>query len=185
MTSSERRQLSKFLSLMLRHQAVKFGLRLDEEGFTPLADLVAAARRERGWQHVTEEAVREVVATSDKQRFELRGEQIRARYGHSVPGQVSYPEAEPPELLYHGTSPAALPSIRARGLQSMRRQYVHLSTAVEQARTVGRRHAADPVILTVRARAAWEAGITFHQPEARLWLASSIPPEYIEERKGD
>jgi putative RNA 2'-phosphotransferase len=173
-------QLSKLLSLILRHQPAKFGLSLDEEGFVPFADLLAAVRRQRGWGAVTEAQIRDVVATSDKQRFEIQGEQIRARYGHSVAGRLEYPAVEPPEILYHGTSPRSLAAIRVEGLRSMRRQYVHLSVDVAQARAVGRRHSPEPVVLTVRAREAWQAGVKFYQPEARLFLAGAVPPTFIE-----
>ena len=63
----------------------------------------------------------------------------------------------------------------------MRRQYVHLSTEPEQARVVGRRHSPEPVVLTVRARAAWEAGARFFRPEERLYLAEVVPAEFIPE----
>ena len=184
MLSEERRKrLSKFLSLLLRHRPEKFGLRLDEHGFAPLEELLAVVRREREWEQVTEEQIREVVANSDKQRFEIAGSNIRARYGHSAPQRITYPEAEPPEILYHGTSPQSLPAIRTEGLRPMRRQYVHLSTSTEQAREVGRRHSREPVLLTVRARAAWRAGVKFYQPEDRLYLSAAIPAVFIEEAK--
>lgn len=173
-------QLSKLMSFILRHQPEKFGLKLDDNGFVPLSDLLAAVRRERGWEEATEEHVREVVATSDKQRFEIVGEKIRARYGHSVPQRVTYSEVEPPEVLYHGTPRRSLPNIRAKGLQPMKRQYVHLSTDVEPARIVGRRRDAKPVVLVVRARAAWQSGVKFFHPEERLYLSTAIPPEFIE-----
>jgi putative RNA 2'-phosphotransferase len=175
----DRRRLSKFLSLVLRHEPERFGLRLDEQGSVPLADLLSAMRRHREWQAVTEEQIREVVLTSDKQRFEIFGDRIRARYGHSVEQRVSYPEVEPPDLLYHGTSPRSLPSIRTEGLHPMKRQYVHLSTDPEQARAVGQRHAPEPVVLSVRARDAWQAGVQFYQPEERLYLAEAIPAAFI------
>jgi putative RNA 2'-phosphotransferase len=180
-SESHHRRLSKFLSLILRHEPEKFGLRLDAEGSVPLSELLAVVQRERGWERVTEEQIREVVATSDKQRFEITGDNIRARYGHSVPQPIAYAEVEPPEILYHGTSPQSLPAIRAMGLRSMRRQYVHLSTQVEQARAVGRRHSHAPVVLTVRAHAAWQAGVKFSRPEERLYLSPAIPAEFIEE----
>src|SRR5689334_8916997 len=132
LSDPQRTQLSKLLSLILRHQPERHGLALDDEGFVSLEALLAAVRRERRWSSVSEADLREVVATSDKQRFEIDGERIRARYGHSVPQKLTYAEIEPPEILYHGTAPRALPAIRAEGLQSMRRQYVHLSTSRSQ-----------------------------------------------------
>jgi putative RNA 2'-phosphotransferase len=130
---------------------------------------------------VDEARVRAVVADCEKQRFEIEGDRIRARYGHSVPQRVTYPPVEPPPVLYHGTSRAALPAIRREGLRAMRRQYVHLSTTPEQALAVGRRHDPAPVLLTLRAHAAWQAGAAFHQPEPRLFLTDAIPPEFIQE----
>jgi putative RNA 2'-phosphotransferase len=184
MSPEHRKWLSKALSLILRHEPGKFGLTLDDQGWVDLAELLAAVHRRRDWREVTEAEIREVVETSDKQRFEIGGERIRARYGHSVPQAVTYPEVEPPELLYHGTSPKALPAIRAEGLCSMQRQYVHLSTDTEQARAVGRRHCSRPVILTIRAYDAWQAGVKFFQPEARLYLSPAVPPAFIQEGEG-
>lgn len=175
------RSLSKFLSLILRHAPGKVGLRLDAEGWVPLAELLAAVRAQRGWESVDEARVRAVVDSSDKQRFEIEGDRIRARYGHSVAERVTYPAVEPPEVLYHGTSRRALSAIRRDGLKAMRRQYVHLSTTPDQALAVGRRHDPAPILLTIRAHAAWQAGATFHQPEPRLFLADAIPAEFVEE----
>jgi putative RNA 2'-phosphotransferase len=171
--------LSKLLSLILRHAPERFGLRLDEHGRVPIEELLAALRQQRGWERIGEAEIQEVVATSDKQRFEIEDGRIRARYGHSTPGRIAYPETEPPEILYHGTAPRSLPSIRSQGLQSMNRQYVHLSTTVDQALQVGRRHAPDPVVLIVRARTAWQAGVKFYRPEERLYLAEAIPPAFV------
>jgi putative RNA 2'-phosphotransferase len=183
LSEDRRKRLSKFLSLILRHEPERFGLRLDADGSVPLAELLAVVRRERGWEQVTEEQIRAVVSTSDKQRFEITGANIRARYGHSVPQRITYPEVEPPEILYHGTSPQSLPAIRAEGLNSMQRQYVHLSTSPGQAWEVGRRHSPEPVVLVVRARDAWQAGVRFFQPEERLYLSPAIPAEFIEAEK--
>lgn len=180
MSPDERKRLSKYLSLVLRHQPEKLNLTLDEQGYVGLQELLAAMSQERYWRNVSEEQILEVVETSDKQRFEVSGNRIRARYGHSVAEAVTHPEVLPPEILYHGTSPTAVPSILAEGLKPMNRQYVHLSTEVEQARQVGRRHHSQPVILTVKAQQAWEGGVKFHRPEDRLYLSDTIPPEFIE-----
>lgn len=175
------KRLSKLLSLILRHEPGKFGLVLDDEGWVGLSGLLTAVRMRRDWRQATEAEIREVVETSDKQRFEICGERIRARYGHSVPQAVTYPEVEPPELLYHGTAPEAVPAIREQGLRSMQRQYVHLSLDTEQARVVGRRHSPRPVVLTVRAWEAWRAGVKFYRPETRLYLSPAVPPAFIQE----
>lgn len=173
------KQLSKFMSLVLRHEPEKIRIILGNEGFVPLDVFVTAVNAKGAYRWVTEAHLREVVEMSDKQRFEIVDNQIRARYGHSVEEAITYPESEPPQTLYHGTTLQAAALIMESGLQSMERQYVHLSSTVDLAVVVGRRRTPHPVILTVRARDAWQAGVKFFNPEPRLYLSTPIPPEYI------
>ena len=125
-----------------------------------------------------------MLARPDKPRFELRGDRIRARYGHSLPVKVPHPRERPPAILYHGTTPEAAARILVDGLRSMRRQYVHLSVDPNTAREVGRRRTPRPVVLTVRADDAHDAGVTFYRAEAAIWLADQIPPEFLQEDDG-
>lgn len=179
---TDRKRLSKFLSLMLRHQPAKFDLQLDEQGFVAL---------ETVWQRVqthfngdvTLEDVLEVAtqpSADGKQRFEVVGNRIRARYGHSAVTTITYPPAEPPEFLYHGTTPAALEAIRREGLKPQHRQYVHLSLDPSWAATVGQRRAKTPVVLRIRAGAMYAAGHEFHHPEPKHYLTASVPVAFIE-----
>ena len=103
---------------------------------------------------------------------------IRAMYGHSKVA-VAYPAVEPPEKLYHGTTPEAVVFIRKEGLTSQKRQFVHLSTTVERASNVATRHG-EPVLLVIRALEAHEAGHVFHHPEDQHYLVHSVPPEFID-----
>jgi putative RNA 2'-phosphotransferase len=178
--------LSKFLSLVLRHRAPAFGLAPDAEGFVPLSELVAVVRRTPEL-HADLPDVLRVVEEGRPKRFELRGELIRASYGHSsaTEAPVAYPPAAPPPLLYHGTTERALAGIRRHGLRPMSRQYVHLSTSEQRASTVGGRRTRQPVLLVVRAQAAHAAGIVFHSPEPQHYLAVAIPPEFVEFPAGD
>jgi putative RNA 2'-phosphotransferase len=173
-------RLSKFLALVLRHRAPDFGLAPDGEGFVPLSALLAVVRRTPELHADLPEILR-LVEEGRPKRFEVRGELIRASYGHSLATEapVAYPPATPPPLLYHGTNARALAAIRRHGLRPMRRQYVHLSTSVERAGTVGGRRTRQPVVLVVRAQAAHAAGITFHSPEPQHYLAAAIPPEFV------
>ncbi len=121
-------QLSKRVSHALRHAPWVYELELDEEGWAPVPDLLEALRGQRSaWRGLTEGDLAELVARSDKRRFELRGGRIRALYGHSLPERLRKVPAAPPPILFHGTSRRAVAAIRAGGLRPMRRQYVHLS----------------------------------------------------------
>jgi len=103
---------------------------------------------------------------------------IRARYGHSVPVSFDEDETTPPEELYHGTVPASIDDIRKNGLKSMDRQYVHLSMDEQEAYSVGLRHDPRPVILTIKALEAHEAGYTFYKT-GPLFMVRDVPPQFI------
>lgn len=81
--------------------------------------------------------------------------------------------------IYHGTSSAAAETIREEGLWSMGRQHVHLSATRRQAREVGRRKAAEPVILEIRAADAHEAGVAFYEGNEQVWLADHVPERFV------
>jgi putative RNA 2'-phosphotransferase len=170
------RSISKFMSLILRHQPKEFGLTLDTRGFVSLLDLTAAIQTKKPW--ITELDVRRVAESSEKQRFEIISSMIRARYGHSVPVAFDEDEIVPPEHLYHGTSGQALESLRNEGLKGMGRQYVHLSGDYEEARQVGLRHDPNPVVLTIKALDAHNQGLKFYKT-GPLFMTKTVPPEFI------
>jgi putative RNA 2'-phosphotransferase len=181
MNSAERIQLSKLMSYLLRHRPDEAGLTLDENGLVPLSALLAAIHLRSGYAWVTAEDIREVVATSDKQRFRLVEECIGARYGHSqrvgpvAPGTP----VVPPELLYHGTARRAVPAILATGLHPRGRQFVHLSATLASARSVGRRRDDRSALLVIHARSAHADGLLFYAPTPDVYLVSHVPPAYI------
>lgn len=176
---SDRVRLSKAASHALRHAPWLYELELDDEGWTPVDDLLDGLRGRRQWRDLTLADIKDMVRTSDKQRFELRGRLIRARYGHSLPGKLKRTPARPPDMLYHGTSQQALDAIRTAGLMPMRRQYVHLSVEMDMAKQVARRKGQHTVILTIRAGEAHAQGVPFYEGNHIVWLADAIPPLFI------
>ncbi|MBR3328872.1 MAG: RNA 2'-phosphotransferase, partial [Atopobiaceae bacterium] len=121
----------------------------------------------------------EVVEHGSKQRFAVEDGRIRARYGHSIALDEAYVPAIPPAVLYHGTSQRFLDSILADGLLPMDRQVVHLSTDVETAYLVGRRHGGKTVVLAVDAERAAKDGVTFYRGNDSTWLADRVPAAYL------
>ncbi|MHC1636240.1 MAG: 5-formyltetrahydrofolate cyclo-ligase [Candidatus Methanospirareceae archaeon] len=176
LSERERVKVSKLMSYILRHAPDKFELPIDEYGFAPLSKLVKAVSSVYDW--VTEKHVMEVVERCEKGRFEIKDDKIRATYGHTIRIEKTPPEVEPPDILYHGTSPASLKSIMREGLKPMKRQYVHLSETREDAFQVGKRKAHSPVILRINAKEAYKEGIKFFR-EGKVYLTKSVPPKYI------
>jgi putative RNA 2'-phosphotransferase len=104
---------SKFLSLVLRHRPETIDMQLDDQGWMDINALIEKANAHGN--PITLELLHEVVATNDKQRFALSedGLRVRASQGHSVASvDLQLTPVSPPELLFHGTVPQFLPSIR-------------------------------------------------------------------------
>jgi putative RNA 2'-phosphotransferase len=164
---------SKFLSLLLRHAPETIGLELDEHGWASIDDLVGLSASSA--TPLTTEMIELVVRTSDKQRFRISddGLRVRANQGHSLEVDLELRECAPPDVLYHGTALAFLPSIRADGLVRGARQHVHLSADAITARRVGARHGA-PVVLEILATQMATAGAAFYLSENGVWLTHSV-----------
>jgi putative RNA 2'-phosphotransferase len=164
-------KLSKRVAYVLRHNPGSIGLTLDPHGWVKMTAL------QRGLG-ISRRVLTELVAADEKQRYTIDGDRIRAAQGHSVPVQLQHEQLVPPAVLYHGTVAAALPGIRATGLQRGQRLAVHLSGEVATAETVGARRGA-PVILQVDAAGMHAAGYAFHRSENGVWLVSDVPVAYI------
>lgn len=171
-------RLSKFLSLILRHDPGRVGLELDSEGWADVDALLAAARRHS--MRMTEADLRRVVATNSKRRFSLddSNRRIRANQGHSIDVDLGLVAVEPPPELLHGTAQRSLPSILANGLEPRSRRHVHLSLDVATATAVGRRHGS-PAVLVVDARRMVDDGYEFFVSANGVWLTASVPTKYL------
>lgn len=171
-------QLSKFLSLVLRHKPEEIGIRLDESGWVGVSELLEALTRVgRG---TSRQKLEEVVRSSDKQRFAFSedGLCIRANQGHSVEVDLGYAPAEPPEVLYHGTAEKSVRAIRREGLQRRSRHHVHLSPTRQTAAAVGSRHG-KLVLLQVQTGKMHRDGHAFFHTPNNVWLTDRVPPEYL------
>ncbi|HEX5219970.1 MAG TPA: RNA 2'-phosphotransferase [Verrucomicrobiae bacterium] len=179
MTDKETTKASKFLSLILRHEPERVGLKLDEAGWVGVDELLKAVNRHG--VPLSLEQLNYIVATNGKKRFAFSedGWRIRASQGHSVDVDLQYPPQVPPEILYHGTATRFLEGIRKDGLQKMGRHDVHLSAETKVTLQVGGRHG-KPVLLTIRAGEMHRAGHVFRCSANGVWLVNSVPPEFIE-----
>ena len=172
--------LSKAMSKALRHRPERLGITLAPDGSVEVATLVVALNRRGGWpRRITEDDIMHVVEHGSKVRFAVEAGRIRARYGHSLPRTIAYRSAQPPSILYHGTSEHAAAHIATDGLLPMGRQYVHLSTDVKTAMQVGSRHGGRVVLLRVDATRALGDGIDFYRGNDTTWLCDYLPPEYL------
>jgi putative RNA 2'-phosphotransferase len=180
-TPQERVRTSKFLSLTLRHRPEMLGLELGPGGWVDVETLLAAAAAHG--RPISRAELDEVVETNDKQRFAFDpfGARIRASQGHSVDVDLELEPAEPPAVLYHGTSERVAGRIASEGLRKMQRHHVHLSADVETATRVGARHGT-PVVFEVDTPAMHSAGTLFFRSANGVWLVDAVPPQFLRRR---
>ncbi len=179
MTDKEIIRTSKFLSLVLRHEPERVGLKLGDAGWVGVDELLEAVNGHG--VALTLEDLKHIVATSDKKRFAFSDDcrSIRASQGHSVEVDLQYSPQMPPEILYHGTATRFLDGIRQQGLHRMERHDVHLSAETKVTVQVGSRHG-KPVLLTIRAGEMHRAGFEFRCSANGVWLVDHVPPQFIE-----
>lgn len=172
------KETSKFLSYVLRHAPHSIGLALDAGGWADVGELIAKCTAAGRTLDVA--LLREIVRTSDKQRFTLSsdGTRIRAAQGHSVAVELGLPSSIPPAILYHGTASDTVAVILKEGLKPGARQQVHLSAEAETARRVGMRHGT-PVVLTIAAASMHAEGHVFSLADNGVWLTDHVPPRFI------
>jgi putative RNA 2'-phosphotransferase len=173
------KNISKFLSLVLRHAPETIHLQLDENGWADVDELI-----NKCIEHNTKldyEVLLEVVETNDKKRFSFNEEntKIRANQGHSIHIDLELKEQKPTNVLYHGTVAKFIESIKKEGLQKMSRHHVHLSKDTETAIKVGSRRG-KPIILAVNAPKMVADGFKFYLSENGVWLTDHVPAKYIE-----
>lgn len=169
-------RISRFLSYLLRHQPKEYPLSFDRQGFVSWRDVVETVQER--FQEVTEADIRAVVTRSDKKRFELKDDKVRATYGHSFPVDLGLAAVEPPAELYFGTARDLGDSILHNGLKPRDRRYVHLSSSLQEALAVGKRRDPSPAVIIVDAQSAHAEGISFFAA-GPLFLVESIPPKFL------
>lgn len=169
---------SKYLSWVLRHAPRKVGLEVSNEGWVSISRLIKLSQQ-RGI-FLNRKILYDIVETDSKKRYQLSDDlkSIRATYGHSFHVDLGSQAKQPPPILYHGTADKYLDSIRERGINPGRRQFVHLSTERDTAVGVGRRHG-KPVVLKVNSAGMYENGFRFYSSQGVIWLTEYVPGDFI------
>jgi putative RNA 2'-phosphotransferase len=171
-------EISKFLSLVLRHKPETIGIQLDENGWTDVDKLIEKSNS-YGIKF-DKEILTHVVGTNSKQRFAFNEtlDKIRASQGHTVNIELGYINQKPPEILFHGTGEKSVQFILSSGLEKRSRQHVHLSCDIETAVKVGERHGR-PVVFKVFSEQMHTDNFEFFLSDNGVWLTDNVPTKYL------
>lgn len=120
-------ELSKLMSQLLRHdQHFATKSQMTSEGYVDIWRICDRF-------NVSRKQIEKVCRQNDKQRFQIKGDQIRANQGHSISNVDSRKLYKPIKSAaqagdcLHGTYPKVLQFIQAEGLKAMGRNDVHFA----------------------------------------------------------
>ena len=167
-------KVSKYISYLLRHNPEN--LKMDTHGFVDLDELLEKLNERF---QVDKRLIFEIAEKSDRNRFEIAENKIRALYGHTIPVRLELEEDKVTNVFYHGTTPDAVAEILKVGLKAMKRKWAHLSPTIEVATRIGFRRTNKPVVLEIDAEAARKNGAIFLKATDTVYLCSYIRPEHI------
>jgi putative RNA 2'-phosphotransferase len=170
--------ISKFLSLVLRHQPETIGIQIDQNGWADVTELLEKSNNYG--VKFDRETLNHIVDTNSKKRFAFNEtlDKIRASQGHSIEIELGYNNQKPPEILYHGTGDKSVQSIIEKGLEKRSRQHVHMSSDIETALKVGQRHG-KPFVFKVLAGQMYDDNFQFFISENGIWLTDNVPTKYL------
>jgi putative RNA 2'-phosphotransferase len=173
-------KLSKTVSYILRHNPESFGLKLAADASVKTDKLLDSLKDK--FKDIDRDDLIELVRNDPKGRFSFLDdrERIRANYGHSIDGvNPDYEAVEPPQFLFHGTTPEVKAKISREGIKPMGRNYVHLSVNIKEAKKVARRRTNEPIIFKIKALKAYQDGQNFYKTAENIYLTDEISAEYL------
>lgn len=171
-------KLSIFISLVLRHKPEVVGLKLDDQGYLHVNELLKGVNN--SGRHIDIDMLNEIVDTDDKGRYSFNADKtkVRANQGHSIPVNLNLVRGKPKDKLYHGTALEYKDNIDNKGLLKGERQYVHLSDDINTAIKVGSRHG-EPIVYLVDHEKLLLDGYELWVSENNVWLSNDIPAKYL------
>ena len=171
--------LSRFISLILRHKPEVINIKLDKHGYANVEELINGINNNKKYT-IDFDLLKQIVDTDNKKRYSFNEDftKIRANQGHSIDVDVELKECKPPKNLYHGSSGKYFDSIIDKNIICKRRLYVQLSKDYDTDYTVGSRNGR-PIVFIIDSERMYKDGYKFYLSENNVWLTKHVPKEYI------
>ena len=151
---AKKKDISIYLSYILRHKPDDIGLSMDKHGWVDVTQLIDKINSNSSYS-ITLSQLKDIVVNDNKgrYRFNTDGSRIKACQGHSIPWVE--PELDyrtPPDFLYHGTTLEAYRKIQKSGhISKMSSHAVHLTADESMAWKSAKRWNKTHVVLKVSA----------------------------------
>ena len=181
MRTGERNSLARRLALVLRHAPEKFDLEMDINGWVDVKDIVRQFKKQGGKRNhwLRPHHLSAVVETDPKGRYDIRGNTIRATYGHTVEIEIDLPTDNIPDALYYPCDPVETENLLEVGISPSGRSHVPLSASIKTAAEAGHVHFALPTILEIDTAQMIAAGETIWHAGITVYLTDNTPAKYL------
>ncbi|KAI8914192.1 phosphotransferase KptA/Tpt1 [Gorgonomyces haynaldii] len=143
---------------------------MEDNGFVRVSDLLQH-KKLKGY---TFQDIQDTVQLDQKQRYLLQdsnGWRIRANQGHSIKVEMEFKRLLDLKECVHGTFLDCLESIKASGLKTMSRQYIHFALSPDEASGIRRNC---QVLIYIDTQRAMEDGIEFYLSDNNVVLSKGI-----------
>lgn len=180
MNEKELNSLSRIIAGALRHFPSKFGLMMDGRGWVEISSLIEAIGTGRsGFNWLRLHHIKALVETDPRERYQIDGGMIRAKYGHSIDVDLDdLPLADLKEYFYPVTEEESDIVIEG-GIHPIDRKKVHLSTSIEKAIEAGKVRTDAPLILRIDGEKAREDGVKIYRASKDVCVTDHIDAKYI------
>ena len=180
MSTGERDSMARRLALVLRHAPEKFDLEMDINGWIDVRDIVRKFKESRKRQHwLRPHHLRAISETDPKGRYEIRGNMMRATYGHTVEIELDLPSTNIPDSLFYPCDPVEAENLLELGISPGDRAHVHLSANIRAAAEAGRFHHNKPAIIEVDTARMVASGETIWHAGVTVYLSEGVAGDFL------
>ena len=186
MRTGERETLGRRLARVCRHDPGRYNLEMDINGWVDIREFVDDLREKesrRFGRWLRPHHIKAVVECDAKGRYEVRGNTVRATYGHTVEIELDLPTENIPPALFYPCSDEDLEIIMDIGILPGNRSHVHLSRTVAKAAEAGRlggQQLKRPIILEIDTAQMTATGDTVWKAGTAVYLAEKVEPQYLD-----
>jgi|TARA_B110000196_G_scaffold320343_1_gene342125 putative RNA 2'-phosphotransferase len=154
---------------------------MDINGWVDVKDIVRQFKKQGGKRNhwLRPHHLSAVVETDPKGRYDIRGNTIRATYGHTVEIEIDLPTDNIPDALYYPCDPVETENLLEVGISPSGRSHVHLSASIKTAAEAGHVHFALPTILEIDTAQMIAAGETIWHAGITVYLTDNTPAKYL------
>lgn len=182
MNDRELDHLGRILTGVLRHFPDRYGLTVDAHGWIELNAIARSIQQRHPiYRWLRPHHLVAIAETDAKGRYEVRGERVRATYGHTLEIDLDLPTENIPEHLYYPVTRDEVTIVLEVGLKPVDRRKVHLSKTAADAAAAGRVRTPEPIILEVDTVKAKELGLVIMQAGKTVYLVDQVPAELLQQ----